>query len=222
MIIESTAAYRESLRAFKPRVFVNGALVSSVADEPSLQPGINAIGVTYDLAQDPSHVPLMSAVEQETGKRVNRNLHIDRTSDDLLAKLEAVRIMCREAGCAQRYLVHDAFNGLYQATQRCDAEHGTEYFSRFLNFMTEVQDGDQTYGVAMTDAKGDRVAKTTQSKKSRTVTSTSLRAVPTVLSYPGPRPSSPAHPMCMALSFIAVSGDDAGRRCICSLLRRAD
>ncbi|MGB1876821.1 MAG: 4-hydroxyphenylacetate 3-hydroxylase N-terminal domain-containing protein, partial [Rhodospirillaceae bacterium] len=159
MIIESTAAYRESLRAFKPRVFVNGALVSSVADEPSLQPGINAIGVTYDLAQDPSHVPLMTAVEQETGKRVNRNLHIDRTSDDLLAKLEAVRIMCREAGCAQRYLVHDAFNGLYQATQRCDAEHGTEYFSRFLNFMTEVQDGDQTYGVAMTDAKGDRSQK---------------------------------------------------------------
>ena len=44
MMIESTAAYRESLRAFKPRVFVNGALVPSVADEPLLQPGINAIG----------------------------------------------------------------------------------------------------------------------------------------------------------------------------------
>ena len=159
MIIESTAAYRDSLRAFKPRVFVNGALVTSVADEPSLQPGINAIGVTYDLAADPNMAPLMTAVERQSGKVVNRNLHIDRTTDDLLAKLEAVRIMCREAGCAQRYLVHDAFNGLYQATQRCDAEHGTDYFARFLDFMAEVQDGDQTYGVAMTDAKGDRSQK---------------------------------------------------------------
>ncbi len=159
MIIESTAAYRDSLRAFKPRVFVNGALIPSVADEPLLQPGINAIGVTYDLAQESDHAPLMTAIEKESGKRVNRNLHIDRTSDDLLAKLEAVRIMCREAGCAQRYLVHDAFNGLYQATQRCDADSGTGYFARFLDFMAEVQDGDQTYGIAMTDAKGDRSKK---------------------------------------------------------------
>ena len=90
-MMDSTAEYRESLRAFSPTVFVNGQKIASVADEPLLQPGINAIGITYDLAADPATAPLMTAVEQETGKVVNRNLHIDRTSDDLLAKLEAVR-----------------------------------------------------------------------------------------------------------------------------------
>lgn len=155
-MISSTAAYRDSLRSFHPVVYVDGRRIDSVADEPALQPGINAIGVTYDLAADPKLAHLMTAVEQETGKRVNRMTHIDRSPEDLLAKLEAVRMMCREAGCALRYLVHDAFNGLYQATRRIDAEQGSDYFARFVAFMDEVQQRDLTYAVAMTDAKGDR------------------------------------------------------------------
>ena len=155
-MIESTAAYRESLRAYRPVVYVDGRRVDSVADEPALQPGINAIGVTHDFAADPALKHLMTAVERESGRRVNRMTHIDRTPEDLLAKLEAVRLICREAGCALRYLVHDAFNGLYQATYRVDADAGTDYHARFLAFMDEVQREDLTYAIAMTDAKGDR------------------------------------------------------------------
>jgi 4-hydroxybutyryl-CoA dehydratase/vinylacetyl-CoA-Delta-isomerase len=158
-MISSTTAYRDSLRRFKPRVFLDGRAIENVADEPLLQPGINAIGVTYDLAQDKNAAPLMTAVEAESGRTVNRMVHIDRTTDDLLRKLEAVRLVCREAGCAQRYLVHDAFNALYTATKRCDAEEGTDYFARFCDFMFEVQDNDLTYAIAMTDAKGDRSQK---------------------------------------------------------------
>ncbi|HEY5790512.1 MAG TPA: 4-hydroxyphenylacetate 3-hydroxylase N-terminal domain-containing protein [Gammaproteobacteria bacterium] len=155
-MLNSTAEYRDSLRRFNPVVYVDGRRIDSVADEPLLQPGINAIGVGYDLASDPALHHLMTAVERESGRRVNRMLHIDRTPEDLLAKLEAVRLMCREAGCALRYLVHDAFNGLYQATARTDAEEGTDYRARFLAFMDEVQREDLTYAIAMTDAKGDR------------------------------------------------------------------
>jgi 4-hydroxybutyryl-CoA dehydratase / vinylacetyl-CoA-Delta-isomerase len=46
--------YRESLRGYRPRVFVDGRAVESVVDEPCLAPGINAIGVTYDFAARPS------------------------------------------------------------------------------------------------------------------------------------------------------------------------
>jgi 4-hydroxybutyryl-CoA dehydratase/vinylacetyl-CoA-Delta-isomerase len=158
-MLTSTAEYRDSLRSFNPVVYVDGRRIDSIADEPALQPGINAIGVTYDLAADPALTHLMTAVEQETGKRVNRMLHIDRTPNDLLAKLEAVRLICREAGCALRYLVHDAFNGLYQATRRVDDAEGTDYHARFVAFMAGVQDRDQTYAIAMTDAKGDRSLK---------------------------------------------------------------
>ena len=158
-MIQSTEDYRESLRSFRPRVFVDGRAVDCVADEPALAPGINGIGVTYDYAAMPDFQSLMLAREQETGRTVNRMLHIDRTSNDLLCKLEAIRILCREAGCVQRYLVHDALNGLYQATWRCDNEVGTAYFERFRDFMIEMQEKDLTYGIAMTDAKGDRSRK---------------------------------------------------------------
>ena len=37
--------FRDSLRRYKPRVFVDGRRIESVADDPVLRPGINAIGL---------------------------------------------------------------------------------------------------------------------------------------------------------------------------------
>jgi 4-hydroxybutyryl-CoA dehydratase / vinylacetyl-CoA-Delta-isomerase len=148
--------FRDSLRAYRPRVFVNGNRVESVADEPLLAPGINATGVTYDYAKRPENRLLMTAKQHTSGKTVNRMLHIDETADDLLYKLEAVRLVCQTTGCALRYLTHDALNGIFQATKKTDANHGTDYHSRLLNYMHSIQDRDLTLGVAMTDAKGDR------------------------------------------------------------------
>ncbi len=155
-MLMSAADYRDSLRRYAPRVFVNGARVESVADEPLLAPGIAGVGVTYDFARRPEHAALMTARQGTSGKIVNRMLHIDETSTDLLYKLEAVRLVCRESGCAQRYLSHDALNGLFQATRRADAERGTDYHERLLAYLHRVQDEDLTLGIAMTDAKGDR------------------------------------------------------------------
>jgi 4-hydroxybutyryl-CoA dehydratase/vinylacetyl-CoA-Delta-isomerase len=152
----TAADYRDSLRAYKPRVFINGRKIESVADEPLLAPGVNAVGVTYDFAHKPDHAVLMTAKQTTSGKTVNRMLHIDTESSDLLYKLEAVRLVCQTSGCAQRYLTHDALNGIFQATRRTDEAHGTRYSERFLAYLHEVQDRDLTLGVAMTDAKGDR------------------------------------------------------------------
>ena len=155
-MLMTAADYRESLRRYKPRVFVNGDKIESAADEPRLAPGINAIGVAYDFAHKKEHELLMTARQGTSGKTVNRMLHIDENSTDLLYKLEAVRLLCRTSGCAQRYLCHDSFNGIYQATKRADAAHGTDYHQRFINYLHRIQDEDLTAGIAMTDAKGDR------------------------------------------------------------------
>ena len=155
-MLMNAAEYRESLRAYRPRVFVEGRRIDSVADEPLLAPGIAGVGVTYDFAHVPAHEKLMTAVQASSGKTVNRMVHISDTSADLLAKLEAVRLVCKTSGCAQRYLTHDALNGIYQATKRADDAHGTDYGARFLHYLHDVQDKDLTLGVAMTDAKGDR------------------------------------------------------------------
>jgi 4-hydroxybutyryl-CoA dehydratase/vinylacetyl-CoA-Delta-isomerase len=153
----SGADYRESLRRYSPRVFVDGRRVASVADERAFQPGLNAIALTYDYALKPEYARLMTAVQHTSGKVVNRLSHIDMSSADLLNKLEAVRLVCQETGCAQRYLTHDALNAIGQVSARIDDARGTtENTARFLNYLHRVQDQDLTLGVAMTDAKGDR------------------------------------------------------------------
>jgi 4-hydroxybutyryl-CoA dehydratase/vinylacetyl-CoA-Delta-isomerase len=154
-MLMTAAEYRESLREYKPRVFLDGRTVDVVADDPALLPGINAIGVTYDLAHQAQYAEVMTALTPD-GRTINRMTHQDTNGADLLAKLEAVRLVCQESGCAQRYLTHDSLAALAQATFAADAEHGTEYGQRFAAYLARVQDEDLTLGVAMTDAKGDR------------------------------------------------------------------
>src|SRR6202051_4367652 len=155
-MLMTAADYRESLRRYSPKVFVNGDAVTSVADDPRLAPGINAIGVTNEYTHVPQNQAIMTARQATSGKIVNRMAGVDKTSTDRLYKREAVRLVCKVSGCAQRYLTHDAMNGIFQATGRTDDAHGTDYSQRFLNYMHRVQDEDLTLGVAMTDAKGDR------------------------------------------------------------------
>jgi len=153
----SGADYRESLRRYRPTVYVNGERIDSVADAPQLAPGVNALAVSYDSARDPALAPLMTAYQTSTARTVNRMLHINESAGDLLNKLEAVRILCQQTGCAQRYLVHDAMNALAQVTARIDdATGGTEHRARFAAYLELVQAGDLSLGIAMTDAKGDR------------------------------------------------------------------
>ena len=117
--------YRESLRRYQPRVFVDGRRVDSVADERAFQPGINAVALTYDFALKPAYAPLMTAVQHTSGRTVNRLSHLNTSSGDLLNKLEAVRLICQETGCAQRYLTHDAVNAIAQVSARIDDARGT-------------------------------------------------------------------------------------------------
>jgi 4-hydroxybutyryl-CoA dehydratase / vinylacetyl-CoA-Delta-isomerase len=156
----SSAAYKESLRRLKPVVYVDGRKIESVADDPSLAPGVNALGITYDFALNPALAPLMLAKDSYSGRTVNRMLHVNESAGDLLNKLEAVRVLCQETGCAQRYLAHDALNALAQVTARIDDARGsTEHGARFRAYLDHVHRHDLSLGIAMTDAKGDRSKK---------------------------------------------------------------
>ena len=153
-------SYRESLRRIKPVVYLDGRLVDSVVDEPRLAPGVNALAVTYDFAHAPELAPLMLATDLHSGKTVNRMLHVNTAAGDLLNKLEAVRVLCQETGCAQRYLAHDALNALAQVSAHLDDAKGSnEHRARFQNYLQHVHSHDLSLGIAMTDAKGDRSKK---------------------------------------------------------------
>ena len=65
-MLMSSQDYRESLRAFNPTVFVRGQRVESVADEPLLAAGVNAVGVTYDYARSPTRRPTTYCINWNT------------------------------------------------------------------------------------------------------------------------------------------------------------
>jgi 4-hydroxybutyryl-CoA dehydratase/vinylacetyl-CoA-Delta-isomerase len=142
--------YRESLRHYRPRVYVNGSQVESVSDEPRLAPGVNAVALTYDYALREALAPLMRHGE------ANRMLAVPRSSDDLLNKLEAVRLVCQETGCAQRYLAGDGLAALLSTTRQLDADCATNYGERAAAYADRVRTEDLAVGIAMTDGKGDR------------------------------------------------------------------
>lgn len=112
--------------------------------------------MTYDAALDERYRHVMTEQYAPTGETVNRMLHINENSQHLINKLEATRVVCRDSGCAQRYLIHDALNAMHQASVRVDQEFDTEYHQRLLAYIEAVHAGDLTLGVAMTGGKGDR------------------------------------------------------------------
>ncbi|MBJ7379467.1 MAG: 4-hydroxyphenylacetate 3-hydroxylase [Polynucleobacter sp.] len=156
-MLMSGQAYRESLKTYKPIIYVNGRQVDS--NDPSLAPGVNGVALTYDLALNKNYEPVMLAHDRfsvNPGKRVNRMIAIPGDSTDLLNKLEAVRLVCQETGCAQRYLGGDALASIYQNSYLLDAKYPRNYVERIRNYLDHVYENDLTLGVAMTDAKGDR------------------------------------------------------------------
>jgi 4-hydroxybutyryl-CoA dehydratase/vinylacetyl-CoA-Delta-isomerase len=154
-MLMSDSEYRDSLRRLKPRVFVDSRLVDSVADDAALAPGVNAVGLTYAFALREETAPLMRV--DAPGGACNRMLHLPRSDGDLLQKLEAVRLICRYTGCAQRYLAGDAMAGILQAAAAIDADgRGREYLARARAYHEHLSSRDLAVGIAMTDAKGDR------------------------------------------------------------------
>ena len=63
--------YIESIRKIKMRVYMFGKQIENPVDDPILRPSLNSVRATYDLAQKPEYEDLMTAVDPDTGKRIN-------------------------------------------------------------------------------------------------------------------------------------------------------
>lgn len=149
--------YVESLRSLKTEVYFMGERVADVVDHPAIRPHVNAAAVTYDLAHDPEHREVASAVSHLTGRPINRWTHIPRSVEDLVKKARMMRVAGRLTGtCFQRCVGLDALITLNSVTWEIDRQRGTAYHRRFQRFLVETQDRDLMSDGAMTDPKGDR------------------------------------------------------------------
>jgi 4-hydroxybutyryl-CoA dehydratase/vinylacetyl-CoA-Delta-isomerase len=157
MSLKSPEEYLESLAALKIRAYVGGERVESIVDHPAIAPHINTVAKTYELAHDPEHQEVMTTTSHLSGERIHRYTHIFQNADDLVKKIQMLRLLGQKTGtCFQRCVGLDALNATYAVSYEIDAARGTDYHDRFKRYLRKVQDADLMVAGAMTDPKGHR------------------------------------------------------------------
>ena len=77
MTIKTKENYIERLKKMKKNVYIGGEKVGHVDDR--LLPGINVVGVTFDMAHNPEFEDVCTAKSHITGEKINRFCHIHQS-----------------------------------------------------------------------------------------------------------------------------------------------
>jgi len=149
--------YRAGIQKMKVNAYLDGKRVEDLCENPVTRSVVEATAKLYELAADPEHEKVMTAGSHLTGEKVNRNLHVNRSTGDLEQRAEMALLTSQTLGtCNYRCVGCDALNALASVTFEIDRVRGTPYNQRFLKFLSRAQERDSALSGAVTDAKGDR------------------------------------------------------------------
>ena len=156
-MIRTKEDYIESLENLGHRVYYKGELVKDLTRHPAFLPHINSAAKTYEMALQPEFEDLLTATSHLTGKKISRFTHIHQSVDDLIKKVQMLRLIAHETGsCFQRCVGFDGLNATYMTTYDIDAKHGTRTHERFVDYLKYIQGENLMVVGGMTDPKGDR------------------------------------------------------------------
>ncbi|MBP8987285.1 MAG: 4-hydroxybutyryl-CoA dehydratase, partial [Spirochaetes bacterium] len=157
MPLKTPSDYIESIRSLNRIIYMFGQKIDNTVDHPIIKPSLNAVAMTYALAQKDEYNDIMTAKSHITGNIINRFTHIHQSIDDLVKKSKMGRLLGSQTGCCfQRCVGMDALNALSMTTYAIDKTYNTTYYQRFLQYLEYVQNNDLVCDGAMTDPKGDR------------------------------------------------------------------
>jgi 4-hydroxybutyryl-CoA dehydratase/vinylacetyl-CoA-Delta-isomerase len=157
MDIKNGAEYIESLRKINPVVYYKGEKIDDVTRHPATAPHVRAAAMTYALASDKEYRDLAVATSHLTGRTISRFTHVHQNVEDLIKKVKLLRVLGQKTGtCFQRCVGLDGINAVYSVAYEIDQQKGTDYFERFKDWLTYIQDKNLMVVGAMTDPKGDR------------------------------------------------------------------
>ena len=157
MKLENGAEYIESLRKIHPIIYYKGKRIEDVTRHPATAPHVRAAAMTYRLASSKEHQDLATATSHLSGRTISRFTHVHQNVEDLIKKIKLLRVLGQKTGtCFQRCVGHDGINATYSVVYEIDQKYGTNYFERFKEWLTYIQDENLMVVGAMTDPKGDR------------------------------------------------------------------
>ncbi len=155
-MLRTKKQYFEKLFKMKPNIYIGGKRVGR--DDNRLRPGLNVLGITFDLAQDKKYKGVATAKSSIINEEVNRWAHLSQNPYDLMQKQKLIRLGARRAGgCIQRCMGQDAIVALSICTKEIDEAKDTNYHERFMNYLKVYQKNDIVGCCAQTDSKGDRL-----------------------------------------------------------------
>ncbi|MFW9831645.1 MAG: 4-hydroxyphenylacetate 3-hydroxylase N-terminal domain-containing protein, partial [Candidatus Thorarchaeota archaeon] len=166
MVLKTGEEYQTSLQQRNPlKVYFQGELVKDPLAHPIIRASINSVALTYDLAHDSQFREIMTTKSSLTGEMINRFSHLHQSTQDLMTKVEMLRVLGQRCGtCFQRCVGLDALNAVYLTTYDVDQHHQTDYHQRFTEYVKQVQAQDWVIDGCMTDPKGDRSKRPSQQK----------------------------------------------------------
>ncbi|MGQ9694667.1 MAG: 4-hydroxyphenylacetate 3-hydroxylase N-terminal domain-containing protein [Thermodesulfobacteriota bacterium] len=157
MALKAPEEYKKSIRQLKVNAYLDGRKVENLLENAVTRSVIEATAKIYELALDPEHEQVMTAISHLTGEKINRNLHVNQSAQDLEKRAEMALLTSQTLGtCNYRCVGCDAINALASVTLEMDQKKGTSYAQRFRAFLERVQKDDLAVSGAVTDAKGDR------------------------------------------------------------------
>jgi len=161
MALMTPEQFEESLTKIKPRVFMNGKRVENVLGNRNTRTVVEANKASYAWALDPRYKDIMTCYSPLINDVVNRYTYVSASNEDLVKKAEAGTFTSEMLGtCIYRCVGYDTFHSLASTTWEMDRDLGTEYHSRFLEFLKMVQTKDLSVAGALTEPRGSRSKKT--------------------------------------------------------------
>ncbi|HBQ85612.1 MAG TPA: 4-hydroxybutyryl-CoA dehydratase, partial [Syntrophomonas sp.] len=88
MALKTAQEYIDSLRNRKLDIYMLGKKVDNFVDHPIIRPSINAMAMTYKLAEEPEYEDLMTVTSNLTGEKINRFTHLHQSTTDLINKVK--------------------------------------------------------------------------------------------------------------------------------------
>ena len=95
MALMSKEQYFQSMHDLKPNLYAFGQKVEDVMEHPMTRANINAIAVTYEMAESR---PVLTATSHLTGETISRFTHVHMCQEDLYKRLEMMRWLTPQHG----------------------------------------------------------------------------------------------------------------------------
>jgi 4-hydroxybutyryl-CoA dehydratase/vinylacetyl-CoA-Delta-isomerase len=156
LAVKTREQYLESIRGQHPEVYMLGEQMENIADNRMFFTGLNAVSAVYEAAHDPRLAGIATLESPLIGEPINRFTHLPQSADDIIAKIRAMRELCGRHVCIYRCMTIDLASAIWATTYDIDAKYDSNYHTRFVNYLKEIQRNDWAVSGVVTDVKGDR------------------------------------------------------------------